>query len=266
MAQGSKITKFDTVTCDVLKHYVYCLVDPGNNEIFYVGKGQNNRVFDHSYKPGDEAKEDADAREKRIADIKKSGREVDRHIVCHGLDDKAAFTVESCVISLLQSNLIKDSILLNIYRGHSVNTNGISSVDDIHRYYGLPLLQKNAITDPVMIVNISRSLYVTAGTIYDAARGDWCASEQRLLKTPGHYVIAEYYGVFMDIFKPKPKSWEVVKNSDGTPFIPKRMRFENEENFKKGNANYNDLFKKYCKKRNGFHKRGDASAFRYFNM
>jgi hypothetical protein len=30
-----------------LKHYVYLLSDPQNNEIFYVGKGVGNRVFSH---------------------------------------------------------------------------------------------------------------------------------------------------------------------------------------------------------------------------
>ena len=167
--QGGTITSFNSETCDALKHYVYCLVDPRNNEIFYVGKGQNNRVFDQD-NTNDGVIDGGNTQVKqRIADIKKSGREIDRYIVCHGLEDKAAFTVESCVISLLQSNLIKGSKLLNINRGHGVATYGIAPVKTIQQYYGLPVLQKIDITDPVMTVNISKSLGVTAGTIYDAA-------------------------------------------------------------------------------------------------
>ena len=30
-----------------LKWYVYLLSDPNTNEVFYVGKGKGNRVFDH---------------------------------------------------------------------------------------------------------------------------------------------------------------------------------------------------------------------------
>ena len=28
-------------------HYVYLYIDPRDNTVFYIGKGQNNRVFDH---------------------------------------------------------------------------------------------------------------------------------------------------------------------------------------------------------------------------
>ena len=99
VAQGGKITKFDTATCDALKHYVYCLVDPRNNEIFYVGKGQNNRVFDHDDKADGDSKDGGDTQVKqRIAEIKKSGHEIDRYVICHALDKDTAFNVESCVI------------------------------------------------------------------------------------------------------------------------------------------------------------------------
>jgi hypothetical protein len=37
---------------EILRYFVYVLIDPSNYEIFYVGKGQNLRNYDH--KPGEE--------------------------------------------------------------------------------------------------------------------------------------------------------------------------------------------------------------------
>ena len=41
-------TGFNQSVIDKLNYYVYCLVDPRNNRIFYIGKGHGNRVFQHA--------------------------------------------------------------------------------------------------------------------------------------------------------------------------------------------------------------------------
>ena len=33
---------------EALAYYVYALVDPRDHKIFYIGKGKNNRVFQHA--------------------------------------------------------------------------------------------------------------------------------------------------------------------------------------------------------------------------
>ncbi len=38
---------FSPEVCEKLQNYVYRLIDPRNGETFYIGKGTNNRVFDH---------------------------------------------------------------------------------------------------------------------------------------------------------------------------------------------------------------------------
>lgn len=39
--------EFSQKTKEELKYYVYALIDPRNNKIFYVGKGNSNRIFSH---------------------------------------------------------------------------------------------------------------------------------------------------------------------------------------------------------------------------
>ncbi|CDF99459.1 Putative uncharacterized protein [Avibacterium paragallinarum JF4211] len=39
---------FSTGVIEKIGYYIYCLVDPRNQNIFYVGKGKGNRVFQHS--------------------------------------------------------------------------------------------------------------------------------------------------------------------------------------------------------------------------
>ena len=40
------LQSFSKSTLESLKHYVYALVDISTNKISYIGKGQNNRVFE----------------------------------------------------------------------------------------------------------------------------------------------------------------------------------------------------------------------------
>ncbi len=43
----SQIRKFPQSVVDAIQFYVYRLIDPRNGETFYVGKGKENRVFQH---------------------------------------------------------------------------------------------------------------------------------------------------------------------------------------------------------------------------
>jgi hypothetical protein len=249
------VKNFPQKVCDALGHYVYCLVDPRSKEIFYVGEGRNNRVFDHQYQPEQENEDEAGDRVARVNEIEAAGQEVERYILCHGLNEEKAFIVETCVISLLESGLLKDVTLLNRTRGHHYSTWGIAGVSDVAAKYSLPV-QSDCFTDPVMVVNVTISRIIAA-TLYDAARGNWRANEDRLKNALGrHYVIAEYDGILAGVFK--PATW--TKLPDG------RMRFENTPGFIKGDPECDALYKRYCEKLVGFRQPGDASPIHYFNM
>lgn len=42
------INAFSQQAIESLAYYVYALVDPRDNRIFYIGKGKGNRVFQHA--------------------------------------------------------------------------------------------------------------------------------------------------------------------------------------------------------------------------
>ena len=47
--KGFSMNAFNQKTIEELKYYVYCLIDPRDSKIFYVGKGKGNRVFQYEH-------------------------------------------------------------------------------------------------------------------------------------------------------------------------------------------------------------------------
>ena len=88
---------FDTKTKENLKWYVYFLVDSRTKQPFYVGKGINDRVFDHiNCAFGTDI--DSNTYDK-IREIRDAEAEVEHIIVRHGiLSEKAAFEIEAALL------------------------------------------------------------------------------------------------------------------------------------------------------------------------
>lgn len=92
--------------------YVYALVDPRDNQIFYIGKGTKNRVFNHVDKAIDNIDKKT-AKLDLIREIKKSGNEVLQYIIRSSLSEKEALFLESALIDTLsfeKFNLNTDEI------------------------------------------------------------------------------------------------------------------------------------------------------------
>ena len=45
----SKYQKFSPAVVEHLGYYVYLLIRPETDEVFYIGKGTGNRIFTHLY-------------------------------------------------------------------------------------------------------------------------------------------------------------------------------------------------------------------------
>lgn len=93
--------------------YVYFLIDPRTEEIFYVGKGCKNRVREHRKKV---LRGDVDNAQKaaRIEEIELSGRRCKEMVLCYCASEKDAYSVERQLIQAL-----RPFGLTNALRGNS---------------------------------------------------------------------------------------------------------------------------------------------------
>ncbi len=169
-----RLTEFSQSTLSVLqedekkKYYVYCLVDPRDNKIFYVGKGTGNRVFTHEkYALGKINKEELFNKEElnnndrkylfsdehlkvfTIKDIFKEGKEVKRFIINFGLTEKEAFTSEATLINFFK--IVKSKALTNKISGYG-NIGG--TVEKLEEMFGFEPISKDDITADELILAV----------------------------------------------------------------------------------------------------------------
>lgn len=97
------------------RHYVYVLIDPRDEKIFYVGKGQDDRLFQHAKEVSRGAEETA--KQKKILEIQVSGNEVQQVVVGRFDTPEEALGVESVLIHWVYGI----ANLTNIASGHGVD-------------------------------------------------------------------------------------------------------------------------------------------------
>ena len=79
----SQINEFPKSVIEKLGYYVYLLIDPTNNKVFYIGKGTGNRIFAHINSSISSPLE-SDKLDK-IRSIQSKGLQVKHTIIRHGL-------------------------------------------------------------------------------------------------------------------------------------------------------------------------------------
>ena len=110
---------FSRATTEAIQSYVYALADD-QDRIFYVGKGEGNRVFDHieevrrhlkenkKFKSIDpiEDQDDADSplspKQEIIAEMLQRKKEPKKYIIREGLTPDQALLIEATLISVLE--------------------------------------------------------------------------------------------------------------------------------------------------------------------
>lgn len=239
--------RFSEKTIEEIKYYVYALLDPRDNKIFYIGKGKGNRVFAHlngalDY-PNDSDKINL------ILEIITGGNSVKHYIIRHGIDDeKRAYEIESTIIDLLNYHDYKHlSNITNKVVGHHAWDRGIKRVDEIEVLYAGQQIDEKMIYHNLLLININKT-YKPGISLYEATRKNWKLSSEKVKKV--EYVCSEYRGVIRAIFK--PHTWHFNEEQ-------KRLYFEGEEVLDK------EITDLYLHKAYAMKKKGQANPVRYLS-
>jgi hypothetical protein len=144
---------------------------PRTTEVFYIGKGTGNRVFEHVACALTNAIESDKLN--RIRAIEKSGNSVEHFVLRHGLTERDAFEVEAAVI-----DFIGMPSLSNLQSGHYSTDYGIKSTDEVIAMYSVPPFETS---EPVLLININKLFdrEMTAAEIYDATRKSWVVGHRK---------------------------------------------------------------------------------------
>jgi uncharacterized protein len=183
------VTEFPKSIHDQLKYYVYLYIDPRDESVFYVGKGNGNRAFAHLSEQSEKAKV------ARIRDIRAGGLEPRIEILVHGLEtDEIAKKIEASVIDLLQIGN-----LTNLVRGYESREYGRMPTEQIVATYAP---EKAQLVDPVILININRTFRygMPKVELYDATRSAWVVGDKR---DRAKYALAAYQGVIQEVYEIK---------------------------------------------------------------
>lgn len=247
-------------------YYVYLLIDPRNNEVFYVGKGIHSRVKQHTYEAKKSNKETDKI--KRINDILNSGNKVKEVIYSSRNTEDEAFDKEDELINFFTNNY--PGQLTNIQSGHkSIHTMTDEELNDI-----LDNPEQVVFNDNERILFVKRTnnhswdYKMSPSEHHEEFRGNWVLSKNKLDK------IELVCGVYNNIIKYVcvPKEWECVGQRDSRKRKTYEYRFNGDviKNHKYIGKSIKDCKKMvYNKKTKSYEEKnifGQGAAIGYLNL
>jgi len=127
-------------------YYVYCLVDPRNNQTFYIGKGKGNRIFAHrqatlsmlrKYDLLDENETAITLKIRTIQEINEMKLKISSYILSYGLTESEAYASENALINYAQ--LIQGISLTNLVKGHGSKVMSVEEIEDRYGFQPMPI-------------------------------------------------------------------------------------------------------------------------------
>lgn len=245
---------FDEKTRQQLNYYVYMLIDPTDNKPFYIGKGLENRVFNHLSCALTDL-DTTNAKYDKIREINNCGQTVGHIIVRHGLTELEAFQIEASLIDTLSYCGI---LLSNQVGGHNSIEKGLMTSEEIIRLYNAEPLEK--IDDNCILININKKYQRGKGesSIYSATKETWTIRKDKLPNLK--YILSEYRGLVVEVYE--VRDWYEKERG----FTSKAKRHgQTKIGFGfNGEVASDEIRKKYINKSIAHtKKKGAASAIRY---
>ena len=234
-------------------YYVYLLIDPRDNSIFYVGKGQGDRIFAHAKGALKETEHSTlSPKIELIKEIIAAGEDVGYRIVRWNLEEDKAFEIESILIDLLANeDLKKNGELKNKIDGRHSPNYGIKTPEEIEAILTRGNLNTSNLNDKLLSITLNQSL--VGPSLYERIRGNWKLNRKRVEKVD--YVLAVYDGIIIGVFK--PEKWEEVE--DIAPNVKKRHRLK----FSGEIVEEKDILDKYLYKKLPAKSKGNANPIKY---
>ena len=159
--------KFSSYVIEKIQYYVYILIDPRDDTIFYIWKWKWNRVFSHVN--GAIKWEKKSDKINLIREINSRWLQVQHYMVRHGLTEKESLEIEWALIDFYW----KDN-LTNIVLWHNSNDRWIMDITEIIINYDS---KDVIIEDEVILININNLYYfwISEEELYQATRKSWKA-------------------------------------------------------------------------------------------
>lgn len=219
---------FSNAIIEKINYYIYCLVDPRNQNIFYVGKGKGNRVFLHAKGVLNGEEDVENDKTALIKDIHENGFEPLYYILRHNIkDEKQAFEYEALAIDLLSIVKPGQQPLTNIQGGTYSSEKGLATVSKIKQIYDAQELKTDL---PVILITINKEYDKlkkelksgsvneadTEQEIYNRTRNYWKIGPRR---EKAKYAVAVYRGWTLAVY-------EIVNWFKSPPEYGNRWGFE----------------------------------------
>lgn len=197
---------FDTQKA--LDFYIYALRDPSTKEVFYIGKGQGERILQHSTEAGKNPNSEK-AKLRRIKEIEGKGKSVDHLFIRTGIKTEAeAFAIEQAVIDAFAANRHSakgKGMLTNLVAGHEHSEKGLATLETVMARFAKPKTPK--IERPILVLKLNQKWEpdMNSEQIYEAARGVWRIGKDSREKAEVALVIT--YGIVRGVYEIDKSGW-----------------------------------------------------------